>query len=371
MRRFLLATAWILSLLVSTAGCQSAAAKQEGFGPLPVRLLKLEPKPIADQDEYLASLTSRRSLTLYSQVVGYVRAIRVKPGQAVKKGELLVEIDPRQETSNLRALMATLATRRATLDYAVRNDESSRELAKNGVIGQLEYEQRRSQRAVAEADVEAAQAQVQAQSELLSFYQIVAPTDGIIGDIPVKLGDHVTAQTRLTSVDQNNLIEAYVYVPVTKLRSLTAESTIALLTDDGKVLCQEKPTFVSSDVNVDTQSVLVKANCANAGDLRTAQVLKARMIWATKPGLTVPTAVVSRLVGQPFVYLARPGPSGMVARQAPIQTGPIVDNDYVVLGGVEAGAEVVASSLQKIRDGMPIAPLPETAKGAGPATNSD
>jgi RND family efflux transporter MFP subunit len=370
MRRFLLATAWIISLLVSTAGCQSAAAKQDGFGPLPVRLLKLERKPIADQDEYLASLTSRRSLTLYSQVTGYVRAIRVKPGQTVKKGDLLVEIDPRQESANLRALMAVLATRRATLDYAARNDDSSRELVKTGVIGQLDYQQKRSQRAVAEADVQAAEAQVQAQSELLSFYRIVAPTDGLIGDIPVKVGDHVSAQTRLTSVDQNNLIEAYVYVPVAKLRSLAPESTIALLTDDGKVLCEEKPSFVSSDVNVDTQSVLVKANCSNAGDLRTAQVLKARMIWSTRPGLTVPTAVVSRMAGQPFVYLARPGANGLVARQAPIQTGAIVDNDYVVTAGLEPGAEVVASSLQKIRDGMPIAPLPDTAKRA-PAAGTE
>jgi RND family efflux transporter MFP subunit len=352
------------------AGCQSAAAKQEAFGALPVRLLKLEPKPIAEQDEYLASLTSRRSLTLYSQVVGYVRAIQVKPGQPVKKGALLVEIDPRQEAANLRALRATLATRRATLDYAARNDESSRELAKNGVIGQLDYQQRRSQRAVAEADVEAAEAQVQAQSELLSFYRIEAPTDGIIGDIPVKLGDHVTAQTRVTSVDQNNLIEAYVYIPVSKLGSLTPESTIALVTDEGKVLCQEKPSFVSSDVNVDTQSILVKANCSNAGDLRTAQVLKARMIWATHPGLTVPAAAVSRLVGQPFVYLARRGPSGTVAKQTPIKTGAIVDNDYVVLSGVEPGAEIVTSSLQKIRDGMPIAPLPETGNGPASATGS-
>jgi RND family efflux transporter MFP subunit len=211
---------------------------------------------------------------------------------------------------------------------------------------------------------------VQAQSELLSFYRIEAPTDGIIGDIPVKLGDHVTAQTRVTSVDQNNLIEAYVYIPVSKLGSLTPESTIALVTDEGKVLCQEKPSFVSSDVNVDTQSILVKANCSNAGDLRTAQVLKARMIWATHPGLTVPAAAVSRLVGQPFVYLARRGPSGTVAKQTPIKTGAIVDNDYVVLSGVEPGAEIVTSSLQKIRDGMPIAPLPETGNGPASATGS-
>lgn len=330
---------------------------------MPVRLLKLQSKPIPEQDEYLASLTSRQSLTLYSQVTGYIRAIYVKPGQAVKKGAPLVEIDPRQEVANLQTLKANLATKKAALAYAAINDDTSRGLAAQGVIGQLDYEQRRSQRAQAEADVSAAEAQVKAQIELLSFYHIVAPGDGVTGDVPVKVGDHVTPQTRLTSVDQNNLIEAYVYIPVTKLGSISPESTIALLGDDGSVVCEEKPTFVSSDVNVDTQTVLVKTACPNGGGLRTAQVIRARITWARKPGLLVPTIVVSRMAGQQFVFVARPGQNGLVAKQTPIEVGPIIGNDYVVTKGLEPGAEVVASSLQKMRDGAPIAAQPEAPPG--------
>jgi len=253
------------------------------------------------------------------------------------------------------------------LAYAVTNDDSSKQLAEQGVIGQLDYAQRHSQREQAEADVKAGEAQVQAQIELLSFYRIVAPTDGVTGDVPVKVGDRVAPQMRLTSVDQNNLIEAYVYVPVSKLGSLNPESTIALLGDDGNAICEEKPTFVSPDVNVDNQSVLVKTNCPNGGNLRTAQVIKARITWATRPGLLVPTAVVSRMAGQEFVFVARPGPNGLVAKQTPIEVGSIIGNDYVVTKGLEPGAEVVASNLQKIRDGVPIAPQPEAPPGASGA----
>ncbi|HEY8038561.1 MAG TPA: efflux RND transporter periplasmic adaptor subunit, partial [Polyangiaceae bacterium] len=195
-----LTTALAFAVLVSSAGCRSSDAKPQGFGALPARVSRLEAKTLTDFDEYLASLTSRRSITLYPQVNGLVRAIHVKPGDAVKTGALLVEIDPGSQGATLRALQATLQTKKANLAYAIQNDESSRELVKAGLLGQLDYEQRHSQRLSAEADVRAAEAQMQAQSDLLRFYNISAPSDGVVGDVPVKIGDYVSPQTRLTSV---------------------------------------------------------------------------------------------------------------------------------------------------------------------------
>src|SRR5262245_56332177 len=75
--------------------CHSAAeAQPQAMPPLPVSILRLAEKPIADEDEYLASLTSRRSITLYSQVNGYIRKIPSKPGDRIQQGSLLIEIDP-------------------------------------------------------------------------------------------------------------------------------------------------------------------------------------------------------------------------------------------------------------------------------------
>jgi multidrug efflux pump subunit AcrA (membrane-fusion protein) len=188
----------------------------------------------------------------------------------------------------------------------------------------------------------------------------------------VKIGDYVTPQTRLTSVDQDNLVEAYVYVPIHKAATIKAETRVALLGEDGQVICEEGPSFVSPQVNVDTQTVLVKTICPNDGRLRTAQVLKARMIWSRRPGLTVPTVDVTRQAGQYFVFVVEAGPDGaLVARQKPITVGAIVDNDFVVTGGLAPGVEIVGSSIQKIHDGSPIARMPaEPQPGAGsPSAN--
>jgi RND family efflux transporter MFP subunit len=348
-------------------GCHGTEAQPQAAPPLPVNVVRLTEKPINDEDEYLASLTSRRSITLYAQVSGYIRKIPQKPGDRVRQGAPLIEIDPGQQASTLKSLAATLETRRATRDFAVHNDESSKNLVGEGLLSDLEYQQRHSQRAVAEADVRVAEAQLQAQSELLRYYRVAAPSDGTLGDVPVKIGDYVTPQTRLTSVDQDNLVEAYVYVPIHKAATIKAETKVALLGEDGQVICEENPSFVSPQVNVDTQTVLVKTICPNDGRLRTAQVLKARMIWSRHPGLTVPTVDVTRQAGQYFVFVVEAGPDGaLVARQKPITVGAIVGNDFVVTGGLAPGVEIVGSSIQKIHDGSPIARLPtEPQPGAG------
>jgi RND family efflux transporter MFP subunit len=346
--------------------CHRSDPPKQGFGAIPVTVQKLTEQTIIDYDDYLASLTSRQSITIYPQVSGYVRAIRVKAGQAVAEGTLLLYIDPGQQEGNLRNLVANLASRRANLAYAIKNDESSQHLVRVGLLSELDYDQRHSQRLATEADVKAAEAQVRAQTELLRLYRITAPSEGTVGDVPVKIGDYVTPQTRLTSVDQGNRLEAYVYVPVDKVDAVSSDSAIALLGDDGKVLCEEKPTFVSPQVDVSTQTILVKTVCPNAGDLRTAQVLKGRMIWAKHTGLLVPTRSVTRLSGQYFVFVAEHGPQGTSARQRPIQVGSIQGNDYVVKGGLSPGDEVVTSNVQKIRDGAPISATPPNPPGSAP-----
>jgi RND family efflux transporter MFP subunit len=324
----------------------------------------LAQKLINDEDEYLGSLTSRRSITLYSQVSGYIRQIAAKPGDKVREGSLLIAIDPGQQAATLRSLAASLETRKATRDFAVHNDESSKNLAASGLLSDLEYQQRHSLRATAEADVKMAEAQLQAQADLLRYYRITAPGDGVMGDVPVKIGDYVTPQTRLTSVEQDNLVEAYVYIPIHRVASLQPETRIALLGDDGRTICEEKPSFVSPQVNVDTQTILVKTICPNDGRLRSAQVLKARMIWARKPGLTVPTSVVTRQAGQYFVFVIETGDGGaLVAKQKPITVGAIQGNEFVVTGGLTPGVEIVGSSIQKVHDGSAVARLPQAGAG--------
>jgi RND family efflux transporter MFP subunit len=347
--------------IVLGAGCDAPKADRPGFGALPAEVMRLAQQIVPEFDEYLASVTSRRAITLFPQVSGYVRAIRAKSGDQVARGRVLVDIDPGPQVATLESLQATVANKRAALSYAAKEDERSRALVAAGVLSRLDYDQRHNAFLTAEADVRAATAQVRAQTDLLQFYRVAAPTDGVLGDVPVKIGDYVSPQTRLTSISQANFVEAYIYVPVAKANAIRPDANVELLDDGRQVLCREHPSFVSPDVSVETQTVLVKAICPNEGSLRSSEVVRARVIWEERPGVTIPISAVTRLSGQYFVFVAARSSKGTIARQRPITVGAIRGNDFVVREGLGPGTEVVVSNIQKIRDGTPIHPLPAGA----------
>ena len=107
-----------------------------------------------------------------------------------------------------------------------------------------------------------------------------------------------------------------------------------------------------------TQTVLVKAQIANSSDsLRTAQFIRARVVWGSQEKPVVPVVAVSRIGGLYFAFVAEPdGKGGYVVHQKPLQIGQIVGNDYVVLGGVKPGDKVVVSGTQFLIDGVPVVP---------------
>ena len=117
----------------------------------------------------------------------------------------------------------------------------------------------------------------------------------------------------------------------------------------------EKITFVSPSVDTDTQTVLAKTLVSAPAGLRTDQYVRAQVIWSNEPGLTIPLTSVVRVNGQFFAFVAEPGQGGaLVAHQRAVQLGPVVENNYVVLGGLKAGEKLIASGIQKIGDGAPV-----------------
>jgi RND family efflux transporter MFP subunit len=201
-------------------------------------------------------------------------------------------------------------------------------------------------------------AQVREQEVQLHYYRVVAPRSGIVGDIPVRVGDRVTTTTQLTTVDQPGSLEVYVYVPVEHSAQLRMGMPVNVVNPDGKVLAESRVSFISPQVDNSTQTVLVKARIANGNDaLRQAQFVRAQVIFGTHQNPEVPILSVSRLAGQYFAFIAEPEKGGYVARQKPIKVGQTVGNNLEVLEGVKPGDKVIVSGTQLLVDGMPVMPM--------------
>ena len=350
----------ILGVAIFAAGCKHAAAPAPAAGAqaLPVQTVSVALSPVPQSSEYVATIKSRHSATLQPQVDGRLTSIHVRSGDHVTPGQVLMTIDPLHQQATVDAQRATEQQKKAVLDYNTHEYERQKKLFDAGITSRDVFEQAQQAFENAKADYENAVAQRKTAEEQLAYYTIRAPFDGIVGDIPVHVGDYVSGTTVLTTVDGSNDLEAYIYVPTERTTQLRHGLQVDLLDTDGKLLEKTSINFLSPEVDPTVQGVLVKAPVRSGPEiLRHAQLVKARIVWNTEPMATVPVLAVSRLGGQSFVYLAKQQNGHFVATQTPVTLGETVGNNYSVTSGLSEGDKVITSSTQMLANGMPVMPL--------------
>ena len=343
---------------LASSGCSDTQAKQPAQQALPVKTETIGLAPVPRVDEYVATIKSRRSASIQPQVDGSLTRILVKSGDHVRAGQLLMTIDPLKQQATVDQQRSTEAQKKATYDYNRIEVERQRGLYEGGVTSKHDYDQAVQAFENSKADWEASSAGLLTQQRELAYYNLTAPFDGIVGDIPVHLGDYVSQQTLLTTIDENAELEAYVYIPTELAANIHMGLPVQIVTSAGELIESTKIYFVSQQVDNGTQGILVKAPIhASLDKFRNAQLVKARVVWSTAPTPIIPVLAVTRIGGQSFVYVATQGDKGTVARQRAVTLGDTIGNDYAVMDGLKPGEKVVTSGIQFLIDGTPIQPI--------------
>ncbi len=347
----------ILGLAVS--GCQQKqAAPAEAMQAMPVKILPVTMAPVEQSSEYVATIKSRRSATLQPQVSGRLLQIQVHSGDHVKAGQPMMGIDAQPQLATVQAQRATEQQKKAVFDFNTIEVERQRKLFDAGVTSRDTYDQAQQAYSNAKADYESAVALRKTQEEQLAYYTIRAPFDGIVGDIPVHVGDYVSSSTVLTTVDENADLEAYIYVPTERSSEARMGLEVELSDTGGTLLEKTRINFLSPQVDPTLQGILVKAPVhATPQMVRNAQLIKARIIWNTKPMAVVPVLAVTRQGTQSFVFVAQQKDGHFVASETPVTLGETVGNNYSITSGLNAGDRVIVSSTQFLVNGMPVVPL--------------
>jgi RND family efflux transporter MFP subunit len=325
---------------------------------IPVKVQIARDVPVNDTSDYVATLKSRDSAVIMPQVEGQITDIFVHSGDRVSAGTPLMQIDPAKQQATVSSQQNARAAQEASLRYAQQQYERISGLYAAGVVSKQDLDQAKSAVDTAKAQLESLDAQVHEQQVQLHYYKVDAPRSGIVGDVPVRVGDRVTTGTMLTTVDKPGSLEAYVYVPIERSGQLKMNMPVQIVDSEGKVIADSRISFISPQVDNTTQTVLVKSTIGNSNDkLRTSQFIRARVIWATRQQPVVPVLAVSRIGGQYFAFVAEPGNNGAyVAHQRPLRVGQMVGNDYAVLEGIKPGDRVIVSGTQFLVDGAPVMP---------------
>ena len=350
--------AGLFASVALAAGCGKTSAGDPAAGgmqAMPVQVQIAKSQKIPDATEYLSILKSRHSATINPQVEGQITKIFVKSGDRVAAGAPLLQIDPLKQEATVSSQEASRLAQEANLRYAKVQLDREKKLFEAGVVAKQELDNAQTNYDAALAQLRSLEQQVTQQQVQLHYYTVAAPMNGLVGDVPVRVGDRVAVTTLLTTVDEPGAVEAYIYVPADRARDLKMGVPVHLIDAAGRDLANSRITFISPQVDTETQTVLAKATMENAsGSLRMAQQVRAQVVWGAHEGTVIPVLAVTRINGEFFAFLAVKEGNGVVARQKLLKVGDTVGNDYAVLDGIKPGDHIIVSGLQFLRDGAPV-----------------
>ena len=392
---------YLLVLLIPAifaASCSSRSdAQTGGFPPPLVEVGKATPDQVREESEYIARFESRKSVTLSPRVGGIIRSINTASGNAVSGGQVLIRIEASQQEAAVRSAAAGIESRSRVVDQArsqlasLEADKISRDsnlklakiqldrvrtLQNQGVLSRQELDiaennyqaavsslgainaQIQTQKATiaqAQNDAKQATASFSEQQAQLRYYDISAPFAGVVGDIPVKVGDYVSPSTQLMTITVNQPLEAYIYIPVEKSSKLRTGMPIELIAPDGSELGPSRVFFVAPGAEGNEQTILIKAEYANPdGRIRVGESGQARIVWSQDSGLWIPATAVTQLAGQNFVFVAKQENGQWSAHQVPVQLGEPTNSKYPVIEGITADDQIIITGTQNLFDKMPI-----------------
>jgi membrane fusion protein, multidrug efflux system len=341
------------------AGAAKPAAQRDaGSRPVPVAIAAVGRRDVPVYLEGIGSASALNTVSVRSQVDGRLERVFFKEGQAVKKGELLAQIDPRPYAISLHQAQAAAARDAAVLANGKLNLERYSTLRQQNLVPQQQVDDQRAQVAQLEAAVRLDQAQASAARLQLDYARVTAPIDGVTGLRQIDPGNLVRAAdaTGIVVIAQIDPIGVLFTLPQDELPRVVekmAEGPVAvdaLSRDGATTLGSGVISLIDNQINPSTATIRIKATFANEQRrLWPNQFVKARVLLATRKGaLVIPTVAVLRGPKGPFVYVVA---ADQTVEQRPVQTSPGDGEVTIVEAGLTEGEQIVTDGQHKLKPG--------------------
>jgi multidrug efflux system membrane fusion protein len=356
----------------AAASAAATAASAAANRVIPVLTAIVAQRDVPVWLEGLGNVSAFYTVTVKPQVGGQIVAVLFKEGQRVKKGDLLVQIDPRPFAIALQSAQAALARDQANLENGQLNMERYKTLSDQKLIATQQYTDQVASVAQLQAQVQADDAQIGAANLNLVYARITSPIEGVTGVRLVDPGNLVqpTDTTGLVVVTQLDPIAVFFTLPQDDLPSITQGMASGTLTvearsrDGDRVLGQGTLTVIDNQINEATSTVRLKAIFDNPTlALWPNQFVKARLHIATRnQAIVVPAVAIQHGPQGTFAYAV--GPDSTAAMR-PVTVEAVQGETAIVSKGLNPGEEVVVEGQAQLRPGSRVAAKPAPSGSAG------
>lgn len=382
-----LAVAVIAAFTLSACGqAESQAAAKPGAAPAaPVGVLTLQPQRVELSAELAGRTVAYQTAEVRPQVSGIVKTRAFTEGSDVKTGQVLYQIDPASYQAALDSAKAALAKAEANATTARLKAGRYDELAGIDAVSKQLRDDARAAQQQAQADVAAATAAVRTAQIDLDRTRVSAPIAGRIGRSAVTPGALVTANQAGAMATLQQLDPIYVDVTQTSAellrlqrqladgtlqRDAAGQARVKLLLEDGTTYALDgQLQFSELQVDPASGSVTLRAKFPNPKrQLLPGMYVRAQVQSGVQAqGLLVPQAAVSRdAKGNATAMVIKDGK----AEPRQLQTGAVINGQWLVTAGLAAGDQLIVDGLQRLRPGAPVQAVPATAQIAASAAQA-
>jgi len=314
------------------------------------------------QTTYPATIKGMQDVEIRPKAQGFLTQINVKEGQKVGAGQLLFVIDNVTYQAQVRQAQAAVNAAQQQVNTAKLTYDNSQQLHQNKVIGDYELQTSKNNYETALAQLAQANAGLTSAKEALSFCYVKSPAAGVVGTLPFKKGALVSGSNVLTTVSNDQSMDAYFSITEKDAMLLSQKGigslpAVKLQLADGSIYNHEGTvTRMSGVIDQATGSVQLIATFVNPEKtLKSGAAGNIIIPRQNTNAIIIPQSCVSEVQNKKFVYTVG---KDNKAKYTEITVDPQTDgNNYIVTGGLKAGDKYITNGITKLSDGMEIVPI--------------
>jgi RND family efflux transporter MFP subunit len=323
---------------VAMAGCgrEGASPPAAQLPSAVVRVQTIQPQRHLATEEVVGTVRSRLRAVVEAKVSGRIEKMLVAPGQTVKAGELLAQLDARE-------IQARLDQAVASREQLGRDTERLRSLLKDRAVSRQEFEATESRHRVAAAAVTEAET-------MLGYALVTAPFDAVITRKLADVGDLAVPGKPLVELEDPSALRLEADVPEALIARLKLGDKLAMRVASSGNPVEGTIGEIAPAADPASRTFLVKLDLPPAGTLRSGQFARVSVPVGESAALRVPAGAVVQRGQMELVFVE----NNRTAQLRLVKTGKRVGGEVELVSGVEPGERIVIEGAAQLRDGQPL-----------------
>ena len=370
--RLILVAASCIALLSSCGGGGNA---QMGGGNAPkITVMTVNTTTSHLTNSYPATIRGKQDVDIRPMVSGFITRLHVDEGSVVKRGQVLFTIDQTQYQAAVNQAKAAVESAKATVATQQLTVDNRRRLNEKNITSDYDLQMQENQLASAKAALAQAEAGLTNAMKNLQYTTVTSPTDGIVGQIPYRLGSLVSPSSAQPLTTVSDLSNMYAYFSMTERELLQMTEShgaddilkgfpqVHLQLIDGSMYDQPgRVETISGDIDLTPGSVNLRALFPNPNKvLRRGSTVNVVFPNDLENIILVPQSATFEVQDKHFVYVLQPDNT---VKTTEITVHPVTDGkNFVVVGGLNAGDKIATEGVQSLRDGATIQPITSAEK---------